>query len=303
MHMEIENLKRFSIELAQVMDDIGVTEEMVSLRRHVSHLIDRYISICVNMMKLPFKHFTLGSQNEGSTTIGMMSDTDKFGYPETDVAHLHLSDCQVSKTNYCVITEPTSLPQCCSLQTVIRFANNIFFPMNRDFLSDTQRIAKHIICDEQGRVLYNSMYTLNMFLRETDYIRLFQGQQHGPAVRTLKFDCVFAIRCPTLPDKCRVLFTRPRPDHWPTQGLLSKAEQCEVYMVNPGCQGHTFGYDNECKFSFIKLQFQTKYVDSQFRMPTNMTERLLMFDLNNVQMKAYVITKMIRKEFLQPLLN
>ncbi|KAH3814689.1 hypothetical protein DPMN_143195 [Dreissena polymorpha] len=34
-----------------------------------------------------------------------------------------------------------------------------------------------------------------------------------------------------------------------------------------------------------------------------MTERLLMFDLNMVQMKTYVVTKMIRKEFLQPLVD
>ncbi|KAH3847172.1 hypothetical protein DPMN_089489 [Dreissena polymorpha] len=32
-----------------------------------------------------------------------------------------------------------------------------------------------------------------------------------------------------------------------------------------------------------------------------MIERLLTFDLNIIQMKAYVLTKMIRKEFLRPL--
>ncbi|KAH3814812.1 hypothetical protein DPMN_143325 [Dreissena polymorpha] len=34
-----------------------------------------------------------------------------------------------------------------------------------------------------------------------------------------------------------------------------------------------------------------------------MIERLLMFDLKIVQMKAYVMTKMILKEFLQPLVD
>ncbi|KAH3814766.1 hypothetical protein DPMN_143276 [Dreissena polymorpha] len=112
-----------------------------------------------------------------------------------------------------------------------------------------------------------------------------------------------SIRCLSLPDNCIVLFKRPRPGHWPTKGTLSALEQCEVYMVYPGVQGHTFGYDTERRLSFIKLQYDNKYVESQWRISTNMTERLLMFDLNIVQMKAFVITKMIRKELLQPLVN
>ncbi|KAH3814756.1 hypothetical protein DPMN_143266 [Dreissena polymorpha] len=188
--MEVDDLKRFSIELAQVMDDIGVNEEMVSLRRHVSLLIDRHISICMNMMKLPVKYFTFGSQSDGSTTICMMSDTDKLFYLETRVARVHLSDCQDSKTDDFVVNEPLSSPQCCCLQAVVRLANNIYIPESRGLLSATKSIANDIICDEQGRMFYNSMFALNMILREADYIRLFQGQQHGPAITTLSSDKV-----------------------------------------------------------------------------------------------------------------
>ncbi|KAH3814683.1 hypothetical protein DPMN_143189 [Dreissena polymorpha] len=309
------------------MADIGVNEEMVSLRRHVSLAIDRYVDICGNVSRpdMYYKQFTFGSQSEGSTSIGMMSDTDVlvcFGFR---VARVHLSDCQESTSdNFLVINEPTSLPQCCSLQVVGRVADNIYLPMR---VYATTRIPKNLICDEKGRLLYNSTFDLNMYLRESNFMRICCGQQHGPAITTGSvdplfaipcqvssykfhgqqyglaiptgyFDTVNAIQCPTLPDKCRAFFTRARPGHWPKNGTLSKAEQCEVYMVNPGLQGHTFGYDNECRSSFIKLQYQTKFVESQFRISTNMTERLLMFDLNIVQMKAFVITKMIRKEIL-----
>ncbi|KAH3814803.1 hypothetical protein DPMN_143316 [Dreissena polymorpha] len=133
--------------------------------------------------------------------------------------------------------------------------------------------------------------------------------RNGPACTyhepdtTFDIDIVWAVRWLSLPDNCKVLFTRPRPGHWPKQETLSQAEQCEVYMVNPGVKGHISGYNHERRFGFIKLQYQNTYVDSQFRMSTNMTERVLMFDLNIVQMKAFVITKMIKKEFLHPLVD
>ncbi|KAH3847179.1 hypothetical protein DPMN_089496 [Dreissena polymorpha] len=311
MNMGENDLKRFSKEFARVLDDIGVNEEMVSLRRHVSLLMDKYWSL------FTFKHFTFGSQSEGSTTMGMRSDTDTLLYFDTDVACVHMSDIQDSKTNYVVIKEPMSLPQCCCLQLVGRLENNIYLPMRIDLISNTESIGLKFLIDKQDRLLLNSRFYLNLFLCTWDNLKISILQQHGPAYTlynkcTVQDKCtlhdsytdtVFAVRCMTLPDQCKVLFTRPRPGHWPTQETLSKAEQCEVYMVHPGVLRHTFAYDDKRRFSCIKLQYQHTFVDSQFRISTNMIERLLMFDLNIVQMKAYVITKMIRKEFLQPLVD
>ncbi|KAH3775742.1 uncharacterized protein LOC127843819 isoform X2 [Dreissena polymorpha] len=234
----------------------------------------------------------------------MMSDTDTLTYSENDVACVHLSDCQDSKKNYLVIKGPMSLPQCCCLQLVVRLQNNKYLPMSRDLIYNTESIEKNrFIFDEQGRLLFNSKFYFNMFVISWDNLNLTRVQQHGPAFTYFNSDNVCAVRCLTLPDNCKVLFTRPRPGHWPKKGTLLKAEQCEVYMVHSGVQKHTFSYDDGHRCSFIKIQFQNTYVDSHFRVSTNMIERLLMFDLNIVQMKAYVLTKMIRKEFLQPLIN
>ncbi|XP_052216728.1 uncharacterized protein LOC127834738 [Dreissena polymorpha] len=300
-----EDLKRFSIKLAQVMDDIGVNEEIISLRRHIRFLMDRIWNIRCN--SLHFKHETFGSQSEGSTTIGMQSDIDTLCYSDRHVACVHLSDCQDSKSNYFVFKEPTSLPQCCYLQAVGRLENNTYFLVKRDIKSHSESIGNGMcpfIYDQKGRLLLNSTSIINMFIQFLDNHSPSNVRQNGPAFTfNDDEDNVIAIRCMILPDNCKVLFTRPRPGHWPTQGTLSKAKQCEVYMVHPGLQGHRFGYNNERRVSFIKLQYQHEYVDSQFRISTNMTERLLLFDLNIVQMKVYIITKMIRKEFIQPIVD
>ncbi|KAH3847173.1 hypothetical protein DPMN_089490 [Dreissena polymorpha] len=138
MQMEKEDLKRCSLELALVMENIGVNKEMVSLRRHISRLMERHksqLSLCFYGSR--FKHFMFGSQSEGSTTIGMMPDIDNLVYFETDIACLHLSDCQNSKDNYFVETEPTSLPQCCCLQPVKRLRNKTYVPLSFNFMSAT----------------------------------------------------------------------------------------------------------------------------------------------------------------------
>ncbi|KAH3814719.1 hypothetical protein DPMN_143228 [Dreissena polymorpha] len=295
MNMEEKDFKQFSKELSQVMDDIGINEEMVSLRRHVSLLIDRCMSICFNFNRSSYKFFTFGSQSEGSTTIGMNSDFDRLFYHEIHNDCVHLSDYQASKLNYYVIQEPTSLPQCCCLPLVGVLGNRALLPKD---------IGTQFIIDEQGRWLLNPTHYLDMLLESFENSKM---TRHGPACTyhetTFDNEYVWAVRCLSLPDNCKVLFTRQRPGHWPKQETLLKAEQCEVYMVNPGVKGHISGYNNERRFGFIKLQYQNTYADKQFRMSTNMIERLLMFDLNIVQMKAYVITKMIRKEFLQSLVD
>ncbi|KAH3807021.1 hypothetical protein DPMN_135353 [Dreissena polymorpha] len=296
--MDVECVKQFSVELSQVMDDIGVNEEMKSLRRHVSLLMDRFENIRWDGNK----QITFGSQSEGSTTDEMMSDTDKLVYIENHLACEHLSDCQDSKTNYIVLREPMSLPQCCCLQLVRRCKRcDTFFPMN--LISATGSTDDRFIFDIKGRMLFNSTFFFNTHLKHMDNPSFLRVRQHGPACTCYHQDFIYTIQCLTLPDNCRYLFKRPRPGHWPSHETLLKAEQCCVYLGHPGVQGHRFGYDDERRVSFIQVQYENKYIDSQFRMSTNMIERLLMFDLSIVQMKAYVITKMIRKVCLQPLVD
>ncbi|KAH3833097.1 hypothetical protein DPMN_106398 [Dreissena polymorpha] len=54
---------------------------------------------------------------------------------------------------------------------------------------------------------------------------------------------------------------------------------------------------------FMEPIYKSDFLATQWRMSTNLIERLLMFDLTVVQMKAYVLTKMMRKEFFKPIVG
>ncbi|KAH3819392.1 hypothetical protein DPMN_121125 [Dreissena polymorpha] len=69
--VEVQSGSQFATYVTPtVMDDIGVNEEIVSLRRHVSLLMDILESIRPDGW--PFTQFTFGSQIEGTTTVGAL---------------------------------------------------------------------------------------------------------------------------------------------------------------------------------------------------------------------------------------
>ena len=69
--MERQIIEKFSLKICEVMEDVGVTEEMVNLRRYVylqydRPVFDKDMPLC--------SHHLVGSQAEGSTTLGMNAD-------------------------------------------------------------------------------------------------------------------------------------------------------------------------------------------------------------------------------------
>ncbi|KAH3713786.1 hypothetical protein DPMN_073588 [Dreissena polymorpha] len=107
-----------------------------------------------------------------------------------------------------------------------------------------------------------------------------QATRHGPAERIGNVDHVSAWYCKSLPEQCKFVFKRPRPGHWPSEKILKEAG---VFIIPQGSPKST----NICTYD---------YSEYQWRISTNLTERLFMFSLDTIHLKAYVLTKMIRKE-------
>jgi len=73
-----ESQRQMSRYLSQALDDIGVIQDMTDLRRHIRLLQETLYTIQCKLHGYKETHYIVGSQSEGTTTIGMDSDTDNL---------------------------------------------------------------------------------------------------------------------------------------------------------------------------------------------------------------------------------
>ncbi|KAH3720156.1 hypothetical protein DPMN_063050 [Dreissena polymorpha] len=98
------------------------------------------------------------------------------------------------------------------------------------------------------------------------------------------------------------MISRNKPGHWPKYETLRRSSECGMFLVSPGIP--TFGSEvrfhanASVRYCTIRSRGSDDF-SKQWRMSTNMIERMLMFDLNIVQLKAYTIIKMLRKELFK----
>ncbi|KAH3829836.1 hypothetical protein DPMN_103065 [Dreissena polymorpha] len=294
--MERQIINVNSLKVCEVMEDIGVTEEIVNLRQYMVYKYE---------VRLPIKNNSLynallpvGSQVEGSTTIGMKSDTDIICV-SCYVKVILQGQSEGCQGEALVVKDEMCCSQCCILQlSPIDPENKINFASNDDRFDETG----HLFRDKQGRILVLNKPILDVFTSDLKKPTI-NVEQHGPAIRLSGSiqpgDFTLALHCPSLSEDCQVMFTRPKPGHWPKQQTITDAKRCGMFLIHPGNIGSTYDRCN----SIMKIKFTSDYSLLQWRIATNTIERLLMFDLNIVQMRAYILTKMIRKEFLGPLVD
>ncbi|XP_053401663.1 uncharacterized protein LOC128557699 [Mercenaria mercenaria] len=265
-----------SLKLSSVLEDIGITRRMVQKRRHTFLLretLDTMRGQTVGKGISTTDTFHFGSQSEGSTTLEMKSDVDSLFCHEQPVI-LAMHDWTQDVNNYLVIKNETSPPQHCSLQ-IIRF--DFPEPFSGLILHDTA-------VDNDGRVLLQNTY-FDTTSREVFDQAGITFIKHGPAVNDAsneRFDYVHAFHCAKLPDECLYWQRRPRAERWLTEELLLKAQEYGTFVV-------PVGYSESAN------------AKEEWRFSTSMIERLCMFELSLIQLKTYVMLKIIKSTFLKPI--
>ncbi|KAH3859174.1 hypothetical protein DPMN_101890 [Dreissena polymorpha] len=291
--MATDSVKELSMKLSEVMEDIGVTEELIDLRRYTYSLNETIARGNITCTLFGLYHI-VGSQIEGSTTLGMKSDNDEVVCNTSMIAVLDWSERRNLMHTLLVVKTPLSFPQCCSLQILGQISG---FPFN------TYRAEEQFLYDQKGR----KMLSNKRFLQQIILVRLYMGkrcEQNGPAITTdNRADLVLAMYCPSLHDDCLTWMTRPRPGHWPKQETLKQAKQCGMFLVHPGMIRHYFSHDSVRGVGYMDKQFADEYASAQWRMSIYKIEQLLLFDLNLVQMKTLILLKRVRKEFLKEILE
>ncbi|XP_052789522.1 uncharacterized protein LOC128223998 [Mya arenaria] len=267
-----------SLRLSRVLRDIGVTRQNVARRRRtyliLEKMMDAFLIITNHGRREPGKSFVFGSQSEGTTTLGMESDTDILTcYKEFSVIK-DWADWEPGKRCLLLIKNDRSPPQHCCIQIV-----KCDCPLPETL--DNVNVEWDVEETMDGRVLLKNTYIDREIKQQCG--RLYRKQ--GPSrSNNSKFDYIHAFSYNGPLFECNFLFTRPKPGHWPRPEILAKARQCETFLVP---QGHA-----ESDQSKLEWRFSTSQI-----------ERLLMFDLNILQIQVYTFLKILRRSFFKPLVG
>ena len=276
--------KKLSRIVYQTFDDIAVIGEMTQKRRNTCHLENFIATLAYNSRGGEASCFTVGSQSEGSTTVGMDSDTDKIVSHNGFQVVLTLEAWDKDKTNLLAFKDSTTPPQFYKLQR-LQYDIPAFM---------TQREDPTDVVDEEGRVLISNkcpdQAIKDAFGHLVQNKRTTRGPEvcqvgiisHGPSRSwTDKIDSVYAFPSAVLPEECQFLFERPRPGHFPKTETLEYARQCPAFFVPQGY------HDSEDRHL-------------HWRVSTTLTERKLMSELTDEQLLVYVMLKMMRICYIKP---
>jgi len=281
-----EELSRISRYVYETFQDIAVTSHMIQWRRH-GYLLDETLTTTGDILQGRFEStYIVGSQSEGSTTVGMNSDTDFLMCEDDHLVVLEEKGWRRGKRNLLAFKDEETPPQ---------FYKLCRMELNRPGYV-TEPLHSTDVVDDQGRVLVSNKWLDEAMDRAFGDIvqhkcttrgpQVSQGAliSHGPSRSPVEeVDMVNALPCAILPEECQFLFQRPRPGHWPEPKTLEYARQCPAFFVPQGPAN-----------TLIEVRVL------QWRLSTTLIERRLMFDLTEVQMLVYILLKMMRGCYIKP---
>jgi hypothetical protein len=242
------------------------------LKRRIEMIL---IESVTNMSSYTFcnmlQHYIMGSQSEGTTTLGLNSDIDRVSSIKMFHVIQDWSDWQPGVINLLMIQDHSVSPGYCQLQMLRPDA-----PLP---LPECGIMPFFFRTDRIGRVCYRNSF-ISMFI-----LNMSGLVQHGPAFSTEDADAVFAITCTTWPLQARQWLHQQSVGQWPTDEIKQYCCSSGCFLVGVGGQ---HGSENE---------------DLEWRISTCLAERCLMYNLNITQIRCYVLMKMIRKTFIDPLFN
>ncbi|XP_052796267.1 uncharacterized protein LOC128228804 [Mya arenaria] len=275
----ISNTKTWKRPLSQrlcsVLCEIGVNKRMIQKRRQTFLLRETLYTIDDNTdgkssPKGASKVYVFGSQSEGTTTPDMRSDVDTMSVAINIPVVMSQTECADSKQRYLFTLDQDSPPQHCRLQ-----------PIGSDTEADELHIVREIGPNDR-RFISNKIFEKQ--LRKRIY-GSEKWERHGPSITPHpRYDCVHAFPCATIPEDCVTWLCRPRPGHWPLRWTRERARKSGIFLLT---SGHPESY----------------FPEVEWRYSTSLVERYLMFDCNTIQLRAFLVLKMMRKTFFKPVLG
>jgi len=251
--------------LSAVLEAVGVNPSIVTRRRD-TYLYSESAKTVYNHLAYDATSYHFGSMSEGTTTLGMKSDTDTLTTLNFYNIMYTLGDWKIGQINYLMVRDRTTPAQHYMLQQF-----HPYFPLPINYTDDPD-----LVTDEYGRVFLSNRFVI-------DECADFFGDDHirrGPSNSSHElFDYVIALRCNTLPPEIMSWFSRPRPVNWIPPDVMEAARRCPCFLVPDG-------------------HHASAKKDIEWRITPNLIERLLMFSLNIIQIQSLVVLKLIKKQEL-----
>ncbi|XP_052776029.1 uncharacterized protein LOC128213948 [Mya arenaria] len=262
-----------SLRLSRALSDIGVNRWMVRRRRGTFLMIEASETIDDKLQGHDGTRFIFGSQSEGTTTPGLNSDIDTLFCLNDFNIMSSWSEWEAGRRNMLMVKEETCSPQHYLLQRI------------RHDSPEPVIHSRHVfhVVDIKGRLLYANTEFGNLAKKqaiENNWHYYSSGPSHSSSKM---YDLVYALLCRSLPLECHGWFERPRPGHWPTPELLRDVKECGCFLVPDGY------FDS-----------RVKYVE--WRISPSLIERTLMFSMKTLQLKCYVVLKILKSHVINPFL-
>ncbi|XP_060563066.1 uncharacterized protein LOC132722563 [Ruditapes philippinarum] len=258
-----------SMKLSEVLADIGVDERIVMKRRRTWLLMESIQNITLQQLNRNDSAYIFGSQSEGTTTIDLQSDLDHI-YCNKDLPIIQdWSDWIPGVNNLLMIQDNSISPGYCLLQRLRSDA-----PLPEDGESN-----QYLFKDRTGKLLLKNFIVslLNINLEIHGPAGFQQGQQGLSDI-----DFVYALHCTTWPQQARQWLDQQGEGQWPSAEMKQYCSRTGCFVVGVGCRG-------------------SEHEQVEWRISTSLAERCLMFNLNIIQIRCYVLMKIISKTFINPL--
>ena len=258
--------KSLSFALFDAMEDLGATIE----DRNITMEAVNTAEILQTIKVAPSSLYIFGSAYEGTSTVGLL--------PDNDVAVIHphmpvitdIANCP-SSNSYLLV--PEEQPGYVRLQLVHNGA--VQWERFQDLELD---MCHHLSVDMNNRVC---LVENSEGLMPSEMHRKEGPAIHIDAVKGIaSSDIVYALSCTDWPECAHEWLSRRRIHGWPSKELIKKCNSLGFILVSA------------CHPASDEKQFQ-------WRISFSHQERLLVTQFNSVQLKCYILLKIIKKELIK----
>ena len=259
-----------SRHLYRLLEEIGASTALrdVRMKTCITNEIHFSVSHSRTVRPLDVSYYIFGSLSEGSTTHGLKSDIDIVYIDENVPVLTNIAESHQFEHSCLLIRDSNTPPGYAKLQYV-----NKGIPLYRTTSLDFNIDSLYI--DEGDRFVVTLPPESSPVLTK-----------HGPAESSkatkwsLARDFVQAYRCRTWPGCALGWLTRPRLHNWPSQEQINQCKTLGCFFVYVG---HPCSSEN----------------DLQWRISFSLQERLCVTNFNSVQLKCFILLKVIKKEKIQ----
>ena len=263
--------RTLSLRLCHVMDQIGASEEIRKVWK------ETYVrkEIMASYGDSTKESYVFGSSIEGTKTLGMISDEDTLISLSSLPIVQKTADAPVGKSLLLVQDDADYKAGYGKLQLLDN--GNV---VRGDTIATSPQLGPFpMVKDDNNVFLSNVLYAADAVTSEPE--------RHGPALLgdaagVESEDIVLATRCKGWPNEAREWLDRHKQCSWPPAHLIDQMQSYGFFMVpisHPHSSKRSLGW----------------------RISLSLQERLLMWNLNPVQFKCYVLLKLIKKDIINSL--